>query len=105
MPQVQPQKDKKKDEKMGRFLVVQWVKDLVLSLQWLGLLLWHEFDPWPGELPHAGGEAKKKDEKLVIHWDSCVAKSVSAEEKHGVTSFRDLLFMSEASVVAAYLAL
>ena len=23
----------------------QWVKDLVLSLQWLGLLLWHGFDP------------------------------------------------------------
>lgn len=26
--------------------MVQWVKDLVLSLQWLQLLLW--FDPWPG---------------------------------------------------------
>lgn len=30
-------------------LVVPWVKDLVLSLQWLGLLLWFEFDPWLGE--------------------------------------------------------
>ena len=28
-------------------LVAQWVKDLVLSLQQLGLLLWHRFDPWP----------------------------------------------------------
>ena len=28
-------------------LVVQWVKDLVVSLQWLGSLLWHGFDPWP----------------------------------------------------------
>ena len=27
-------------------LVVQWVKDLVLSLQWLGLLLWCRLDPW-----------------------------------------------------------
>ena len=28
-------------------LVAQWVKDLVWSLQWLWLLLWQEFDPWP----------------------------------------------------------
>ena len=26
---------------------MQWVKDLVISLQHLGLLLWHGFDPWP----------------------------------------------------------
>ena len=25
---------------------VQWVKDLALSLQWLGSLLWHGFNPW-----------------------------------------------------------
>ena len=24
------------------------VKDLVLSLLWLGSMLWHGFDPWPG---------------------------------------------------------
>ena len=29
-------------------LVVQWVKDLVLSLQQLGSLLRHGFDPWSG---------------------------------------------------------
>ena len=28
-------------------LVVQWIKDLTLSLQWLGLLLWHAFNPCP----------------------------------------------------------
>ena len=28
-------------------LVVQQVKDLALSLQWLWSLLWHGFDPWP----------------------------------------------------------
>ena len=27
-----------------------WVKDLVLSLLGLGLLLWHGFNPWPGNL-------------------------------------------------------
>ena len=30
------------------------VKDSVLSL------LWHEFNPWPRELPHAVGVTKKK---------------------------------------------
>ena len=28
-------------------LVVQWIKDLALSLLWLGSLLWHMFIPWP----------------------------------------------------------
>ena len=27
--------------------MAQWVKDLALSLQQLGLLLWPRFDPWP----------------------------------------------------------
>ena len=27
-------------------LVVQQVKDLALSLQWLRSLLWHRLDPW-----------------------------------------------------------
>ena len=27
-------------------LVVQWVEDPALSLQWLGTLLWCRFDPW-----------------------------------------------------------
>ena len=29
-------------------LVAQGIKDLVLSLLWLGYLLWRRFDPWPG---------------------------------------------------------
>ena len=33
----------------GTFLVAQWVKDPVLSLQRLGSLLWHRFDSWPGD--------------------------------------------------------
>jgi len=28
--------------------VAQWVKNPVLSLLWLGSLLWPRFDPWPG---------------------------------------------------------
>ena len=28
--------------------MVQWIKDLVLSLQWPRLLLWYRFIRWPG---------------------------------------------------------
>ena len=39
----------------------QQIKDLVLSLQWLRLLVWRGFSPWHKELPHATGTAKKKN--------------------------------------------
>ena len=39
--------------------MAQWVKDLPLSLQWLKLL-WHEFDPWPGNF-HMLWEQEKKE--------------------------------------------
>ena len=41
------------------FSVAQWVKDLVLSLQWLESLLSCQFDPWPWQLPHAGHSQKR----------------------------------------------
>ena len=34
--------------------MTQRVKDPKLSLQWLGLLLWHWFDPWPGNFHVVG---------------------------------------------------
>ena len=40
--------------------MVQWVKDLALSLQQLGLLLWHGFDPWPKNLHIPWAWWKKK---------------------------------------------
>ena len=44
--------------------MAQWIKDPVLSLQWLGLLLWHRFDPWPRNFcrPWAWPKKKKKEE-------------------------------------------
>jgi len=33
---------------LERSLMVQWVKDLALSLQWLGFLLWCGLVLWPG---------------------------------------------------------
>lgn len=41
-----------------------WVKDLALALQQLWLLLWHRFDPWPGNL-HAVGMAKKEKKERM----------------------------------------
>ena len=44
-------------------LVVQQVKDLALSLQQLGLLLWHGFDPWLGNFQTYWAQTKKKKRK------------------------------------------
>ena len=41
---------------VGSSLVPQWVKDLALSLPWLGLLLWHTFDSWPRTFHHRHGQ-------------------------------------------------
>ena len=40
--------------------LVQQVRDPVLSLQWLGSLLWHIFDPWIGTSTCHGCSQKKK---------------------------------------------
>ena len=45
-------------------LVAQQVKDSVLSLQWLRLLLWHGFDPWPGNFHVPWVWPKKKKIKI-----------------------------------------
>ena len=47
--------------------MAQWVKDPALSLQQLGLLLWHGFDPWPGNFRMPQVRPKKKSPKLEIH--------------------------------------
>ena len=44
--------------------MVHWVKDLVLSLQELGSLLWRGFDSCPGNIHMLGDMAKKK--KIII---------------------------------------
>ena len=45
--------------------VVQWVRDPVLSLQWLGSLLWHGLDPWPGNFCVLWARTKKKKKKKM----------------------------------------
>ena len=43
--------------------VAQWVKDPVLSLKWPGSLLWHRFDPCPGNFCMLQVWPKKKKKK------------------------------------------
>ena len=45
-------------------LVVQQVKDPVLSLQWLGSLLWLGFHPCPGNFHYS---ARKKEQNNAIY--------------------------------------
>ena len=50
-------------------LVAQGVKDLALSLQWLGLLLWHRFNPWPQNFHMQWVWPKEiKGVPIVPHW-------------------------------------
>ena len=44
-------------------LVAQQVKDLVLSLQHLGLLLWCVFDLWPRNIHRPWAQPKKEEEE------------------------------------------
>ena len=47
----------------GSSLVAQQVKDLVLSLQQLGSLLWCGFDPWPRNFHMSREQPKEKEKK------------------------------------------
>ena len=46
--------------------MAQWLKDITLSLQWLRLLLWHEFHPWPGNFHMLWAWSKKREEKKSL---------------------------------------
>ena len=55
--------------------MAQWFKDLALSLLWLRLLLWYGFDPWPQEILHALGAAKKEKRRRWGWGDKAILKS------------------------------
>ena len=61
------QKTNKQTNKLLRSSpMTQWVKDLLLSLKWLGSLLWYGFNPWTGALSYAMGVAKNKFKKKTL---------------------------------------
>ena len=55
------------------------VMDLTLSLQQLGSLLWHGFNPWPRNfhMPWVW-QKKKKKKKTVLHWSAIIHLSLSS---------------------------
>ena len=52
-----------KTKEILSLLVVQWFKDLVVSLQWLGSLLWHGSDPWSGNAHMPWAQPKETTNK------------------------------------------
>ena len=53
-------------------LVAQQVKDLALSLQQPRSLLWHGFDPWPGNFHTPQARTKKKKKKKITEKSCCI---------------------------------
>ena len=54
--------------------MAQWVKDAVSSLQWLWSLLWHRFDPWPGNFHTLQAWPKNQQTKQkIVHSPTTVA--------------------------------
>ena len=60
--------------------VAQRVKDLALSLQWLGSLLWFGFDRWPWGIPHARSitQKKKQNKKKTKQFGFCTCLTNAA---------------------------
>ena len=54
--------------KKGSFLAAQWVKNLALLLQQLGLLLWCSFDPWPRNFHMLQVQQKKNQKTKTSKW-------------------------------------
>ena len=70
-------------------LVGQWVKYLVVLLQWPRLLLWCGFDPWPGNFQSTGTEKKMNEEERNI--------TEVTEKKKTLMKFYEQLYLQKSS--------
>ena len=70
------------------FPVAQWVKKVALLLQWLTWLLWHRFNPWPGNFCIPWVRPKNN----VEHPFMCIFGHPSSLEKCLFRSFFVFLF-------------
>ena len=75
-------------------VVAQWVKDPMSSLQQLGSLLWHRFDPWPRNfyMPwawHPRPPCKKKT-KVIFFYESSQLWKLSYTWSFRRTEFRTI---------------
>ena len=59
--------------KYGVPWLLSGLKGLALSLLWLWLLLWHEFDPWSENFCMPWARSKKKLQKNLQIWSCCPA--------------------------------
>ena len=55
-------------------LVVQWIKDPVLSLLWLRLQLWFGFSPWPMNFHTPWVQPLKKLKKKILYKRTSINK-------------------------------
>ena len=58
-----------------------WVKDPALSWQWLGPVMRHRFDPWPGNFCMAAGVVGKK-QKLYTENRLISAQNTHTHKRH-----------------------
>ena len=70
-------------------LVAQRVRDLAFSLQWFGLLLWHRFGPWLGNVhkPQVWPKKKKKSVtwvawKVKVPYTVLLSMEISYRNSH-----------------------
>ena len=56
--------------------MAQWVKDPALSL------LWHGFNPWPGEFLHSPGLAKNKTKNKKKQSSQCGSAVINPSSIH-----------------------
>ena len=90
----------------GNSPVVQWVKDLVFSLQQLRLLLWNGFDLWPGNFHMQWAWPKKSEWKIirfiysmtVEHWLNSMLSIRTGNRKDPVASSETSQLMTQQRV-------
>ena len=61
--------------------MAQWVKDLVLSLLWCRLLLWHKFHPWPWNFVGCGVWPKKEKRQQNKAEESKIKEIIRVQTK------------------------
>ena len=75
--------------------MAQWVKDLALSLEWAGYLLWHRFDPWLGNfyMPWAQPPPPPK-KNAQSKTETKVHESTESQEKKTLYSYFQIFHLT-----------
>ena len=81
--------------------MVQQVKDPVLSLLWLGLLLWYRFDPWPWNFCMLQARPEKKNVQSKDHVGSleCCSEPFEFIENSTQANYPERTFQGQTFVI------